>query len=410
MVNLQETFLKSLGITPSQLIRNIIYKNVEARVDKFSRIMVRKLTLIFFCLLVIFLLVLVSCNREEDSILSGRLFNLPPSCSDECSTKGQTTCVGDYVKLCKNYDSDPCLEWTAGTKCQLGCINGACVTCTDSDGGAYPDVKGTVTISGPEGVSKTPDECQGFNVLEASCSSTAERSLNLMSCQPSTCSAGSCKGKLCYAGACATYTCTDSDGGEYPDVKGTATISGPEGIIGTMTDICKGNDAINEVTCLEARSMGINEVYCESDKICYNGACVPVSCTDSDGGFNLNVKGTAIVISLAGTWSSTDVCQGANVVSEATCVDTELFTYSTSCGPNKICYNGACGDQTCTDSDGTSPTTKGTVTISGPAGTGSQDDWCSGSAAVYERYCLGNEPATTLISCASGTCKEGACQ
>ena len=52
------------------------------------------------------------------------------TCTNDCSS-GQTQCSGSYLQTCGNYDTDPCLEWNAGTPCANGCSGGACITsCT----------------------------------------------------------------------------------------------------------------------------------------------------------------------------------------------------------------------------------------------------------------------------------------
>jgi hypothetical protein len=61
----------------------------------------------------------------------------PPTCSDECSYDGQRTCSGDGYKICRNYDSDPCLEWSTVKICSANqqCQSGSCVplptSCSD---------------------------------------------------------------------------------------------------------------------------------------------------------------------------------------------------------------------------------------------------------------------------------------
>jgi len=61
----------------------------------------------------------------------------PPSCTNECSYIGQRSCYNsNYYQVCGNYDSDSCLEWSAPQYCGAGytCQSGSCVpstTCTD---------------------------------------------------------------------------------------------------------------------------------------------------------------------------------------------------------------------------------------------------------------------------------------
>ena len=50
-------------------------------------------------------------------------------CSDQCSPSGARQCSGDGYRVCGNYDSDKCLEWSTVTACKTGetCSDGACV-------------------------------------------------------------------------------------------------------------------------------------------------------------------------------------------------------------------------------------------------------------------------------------------
>ena len=56
------------------------------------------------------------------------------ACSDECSPSGSRQCSGNGYQICGDYDSDDCLEWSAVTSCAPGetCSDGYCSsTCTD---------------------------------------------------------------------------------------------------------------------------------------------------------------------------------------------------------------------------------------------------------------------------------------
>ena len=50
------------------------------------------------------------------------------ACTDECSQTGARQCVGNGVRVCGNYDNDPCLEWSNVTNCgsDLTCSSGIC--------------------------------------------------------------------------------------------------------------------------------------------------------------------------------------------------------------------------------------------------------------------------------------------
>lgn len=77
-----------------------------------------------------------SCDCPEEcasGICSGG--KCQGECTDECSPSGQKICSGTTgYKICGNYDSDSCLEWSSVSSCSSGdvCVNGACqAACTD---------------------------------------------------------------------------------------------------------------------------------------------------------------------------------------------------------------------------------------------------------------------------------------
>ena len=54
----------------------------------------------------------------------------PPTCADECAYIGQRKCSDStHYQVCGNYDSDCCLEWSSPQSCSSGqvCQNGTCV-------------------------------------------------------------------------------------------------------------------------------------------------------------------------------------------------------------------------------------------------------------------------------------------
>ncbi len=55
-------------------------------------------------------------------------------CSDECTQAGETVCDGNGYRVCGEYDTDSCLDWSGITYCAYNerCENGVCVVlCTD---------------------------------------------------------------------------------------------------------------------------------------------------------------------------------------------------------------------------------------------------------------------------------------
>jgi len=61
----------------------------------------------------------------------------PDDCTDECDAPGDLVCAqapDNGLWICSDYDADTCLEWGGYTDCPTGevCVDGACVSdCTD---------------------------------------------------------------------------------------------------------------------------------------------------------------------------------------------------------------------------------------------------------------------------------------
>ena len=86
-----------------------------------------------------------------------------------------------------------------------------------------------------------------------------------------------------------TYICSDSDGGNVPDVQGTVTYTNPGQPQQTKTDTCTDSTTLTEYFCYSqsdamlwgtaySQTFGIS---CTSEgKVCSNGACVAPSASD----------------------------------------------------------------------------------------------------------------------------------
>ncbi len=131
----------------------------------------------------------------------------------------------------------------------------------------------------------------------------------------------------------------------------------------------------------------------------------PLACTDTDGGQNYNLKGTA-------TFNGTgypDFCYSSTGVYEYYCNNaTGWITTATYVCP-VACLKGACTTNTtaCADTDG------GTnVIVFGRAvnRTHVREDSCADTSRVNEYYCSGSTIAKMSLACPSGTyCEDGRC-
>lgn len=146
--------------------------------------------------------------------------------------------------------------------------------------------------------------------------------------------------------------CTDSDDGDMPYVKGTVFLTSSRNTTRIYTDKCYSwGRMLIEYYCYN--NLVKSKTYrCENG--CKNGACIPtVTCTDSDGGLNYYVKGTA-----RGIWAAsgnyeerTDSCASelyeGRGLSENFCLNNSVWSMTYDC-PNG-CEDGACVNKTITD-------------------------------------------------------------
>ncbi len=278
------------------------------------------------------------------------------------------------------------------------CHNGACVSlysststtanttstpryaCVDSDGGQFNKVKGTTTIKDSSGkiISNETDRCVFGGVYENYCdaSNTSKSLAILMPCD---------KGSSCQDGACIPtpkvtttpkiYSCTDSDGGSFKNIKGVATIKNYKGeIVSTVADRCVFGGIV-ESSCDSPTSSEASEINytCDPSSTCQDGACVPsisniptstpptFSCTDSDGGVMKSVAGTTVIRNLSTNSvvaSFSDSCFSTTMINEGYCSTANADMYSSSlspCNSNQICQNGACVSRTPVSTTTTAP-------------------------------------------------------
>jgi hypothetical protein len=125
-----------------------------------------------------------------------------------------------------------------------------------------------------------------------------------------------------------------------------------------------------------------------------------VPCTDSDGGEDINVKGTAA----RGSESGTDGCEGAAMLREYYCSGNVIGMRLVECPLG--CSDGRCLG--CEDSDGgDDPDVYGEVTL---GTTLRKKDTCSNRDGVTltEFYCAGNTVASRQVTCPT-SCDGGYC-
>ena len=139
---------------------------------------------------------------------------------------------------------------------------------------------------------------------------------------------------------CATSAdCSDTDGGDFPEVLGFVT-----GPAGSFIDFCMNSSTLREVNC---NGITLEYIYHDctlGNKVCRESACrvpeaAPTTCTDSDGGQDFLRYGT--VTDYGG--STSDYCSNGNVLVERYCFSGGRTWRSYDCSANgKHCVSGAC--------------------------------------------------------------------
>ncbi|MCG3174228.1 MAG: hypothetical protein GMKNLPBB_02456 [Myxococcota bacterium] len=214
------------------------------------------------------------------------------NCSNECQTEGEKKCEGNQVRVCGNFDSDPCLEWGLGPLCsgiQI-CSGGSCVdscqhTCP-SNGAKQCKDSTTVQTCGPN---YDPDLCNEWGG-DTKCST----------------------GYQCSNGQC---VCTDDCG---PEGSKRCTTSG-------QVETCGRN--YDSDTCLEWGGA----TSCPAETVCNSGNCVCVDLCTTAGAKRCNTSGQ---VETCGTDYDGDKCLE--------------WGGATACPTGQACNNGVCA-LTCSD-------------------------------------------------------------
>jgi len=156
--------------------------------------------------------------------------------------------------------------------------------------------------------------------------------------------------------------CSDSDGGYNIFVRGTCRDFVGGTAISTNIDSCT-NGSLREFYCLTNGSRCLNAFgSCPFGYVCENGACTNQSknvanaqtntsrqlvCSDSDGGYNIFIRGTCRDYMQQGiTSTNIDACEN-NVLREFYCANNSICVNAFgSCPFGYICENGTCIDAT----------------------------------------------------------------
>ncbi len=243
-------------------------------------------------------------------------------CSDE------TGYMTSEVVICKT--GEKCFDGTCAP-------SGEASTCTDTDSvniytaGYVTDPKGTFY-----------DSCQSANsLIEYKCNSVGYMDKNYETCT-NGCENGACKASTSGSdvqSSGAVSTCTDSDDGETPKVKGVVKDR-----VTSYNDICLSARQVREYYCNSLGYKLSKDIYCDASDECTDGACKPAdplnACSDTDGGNTPNTKGVVTDIQK----EYTDYCASPTIVVEYRCSDItkHLTEQNNPCGEGLSCSDGAC--------------------------------------------------------------------
>ncbi|MEM3609962.1 MAG: hypothetical protein QW076_03610, partial [Candidatus Anstonellales archaeon] len=194
-----------------------------------------------------------------------------------------------------------CKSFSDGTSYCLSNSN----SCSDDDGGKNYFTKGKVTFNGYNYF----DSCSQAQLLEYFCyyqtDSLGNVDVNLGS-EFVYCPSG----YMCDDGQCVDINrCYDSDFGINTDTAGFVKKGNSE-----IFDVCVGQN-IREYYCDAYNNIQSIEMVCPAGKICENGRCREVVCTDSDNGISKNVPGTTS----NETQTKYDVCVDSSKIKEYSC-------------------------------------------------------------------------------------------
>jgi hypothetical protein len=253
-----------------------------------------------------------------------------------------------------------------GYECSDGCNDGACIkiqSCSDTDGGNDAFNKGEIiahiissTTGDLEKVEST-DSCVGDGVLddvfviEHYCIDDGLGGQNYNSvsvrCQ-NGCSNGACIGEPSDI-VTQSPKCIETDSGIDLYTKGSisgAWLGDINGPTSTNEDVCSEFDtkSLQEFTCelVEGTTdtYGIVQTGFDCLRGCKNGACIPISCDDSDGGEDYYNKGFVRIIAEEIDDIDSDTCINENILAEQSCDEGQQKITFNNCAGG--CSNGAC--------------------------------------------------------------------
>ncbi|MDD5172461.1 MAG: hypothetical protein PHF60_05505 [Candidatus ainarchaeum sp.] len=271
---------------------------------------------------------------------------------------------------------------------------GACVeNCTDSDGGAQPDVAGAVI----KGEDTFYDYCIDEQQLAEYICTDNEPEMATINCgEDKECSRDRCVKKPPGPPPNVTLECV---GPSEADILVNESVSYNNSI---YVDYCIEFDVVKDYFCKDNKLDAINH-ECPSGYGCQFGRCEKqyLKCTDSDGGNDTSKRGRIIVTKGIDTMSDKwDECIDTVTLREYYCAeDNSSASQDIDCGSGFKCFEDRCVKSECSETDGgLNIYKKGTTT----AGEEEFTDECVDFEEIREYYCYGDEIRFKVEHCGPG--------
>ena len=255
--------------------------------------------------------------------------------------------VGVIEGLCNKDGTFACLNKdNCKRRCPKGkiCSDGACIEtiakCVDSDS-KNKNMPGSVTYTdlATNTQKVIQDKCIGTRFVEEGlCNSINQGRIEIMKCADN---------EVCNNGACipSPEKCQDSDGNDRSK-KGTVNFVTKIGLKGVFYDYCNAPSYLTEGLC-KGNTFLPRGVSCPVNTGCKDGACVSgvnmiqSTCTESDNGFNVYLKGVTTFTNQSGLNKVEDYCIDARTLQEYYCNQNQMSYLS------RTCYEGACLNGIC---------------------------------------------------------------
>ncbi|MFH0738084.1 MAG: hypothetical protein V1827_05375 [Candidatus Micrarchaeota archaeon] len=139
----------------------------------------------------------------------------------------------------------------------------------------------------------------------------------------------------CNQGKCEyqPFSCSETDGGMDPAVKGRTLVTKGLSVPLDETDECVDLATLKENFCNEDGTGSSQEVDCGSGSKCYLGKCVDSDCSETDDGLDIYEKGTTTM----DDEEYEDYCLDDHEIREYYCYGDEIKDKLVMCGQDYIC-------------------------------------------------------------------------